>query len=144
MGTATVQAHEGTVNALCITADGEVLVSGSADNRVRGWSCYRTSTIDDVAKNLKKGDTKQMTQLLYSGMFDKETIAGKIKEQNGKTLLIMAVEAGDTSLVKTLLSWGADPEITDDDFNTPMSVGRKSGFTEIVEILQAHRKATTS
>lgn len=56
----------------------------------------------------------------------------------GSTVLIDASNNGYSDVVKMLLEAGADPNITDDYNNTPISLASNAGYTEIVKVLLEH------
>ena len=50
--------------------------------------------------------------------------------------MIIAAEEGHIEVVNALLRAGANQNLADDDGDTPLSVARLNGYTEVVQALQ--------
>ncbi|MFB3042446.1 MAG: ankyrin repeat domain-containing protein, partial [Candidatus Poribacteria bacterium] len=58
--------------------------------------------------------------------------------ENGETPLASASREGQIEIVRFLLEQGADPNLADGDWATPLARIKKEEHTEIVEMLHRH------
>ena len=56
--------------------------------------------------------------------------------------LHMACYKKHVDFIRLLLSWGADLGVQDVNGQTPRAIAEKKGWTEVVEVLEAHKAST--
>jgi ankyrin repeat protein len=77
-----------------------------------------------------KGYNQFTDILLHSGAEINATLEG-----SGCTALLCAVRMEHTETVWLLIEAGADPEIADEQGNTPLMTAKSKGYEEIVKLL---------
>jgi hypothetical protein len=87
---------------------------------------------------VSKGDMEAAKRFLA-----KNSAPGLVNQRDhlGRTPLYLAVQAGNRSLVRWLLSVGGDPGLTDDNGLTPLYQADNGGFETIRSLLESHGAA---
>lgn len=86
----------------------------------------------DYTKLAKRGDNEVLKALLSSGI-DVDTT-----NNDGETLLMLAVENENPETVELLLENGADPNREDPDGRTALEIARQMGSESLIESLESH------
>jgi ankyrin repeat protein len=96
------------------------------------------SLLEDFAKAIENGDSKQIEFLLDTGSID---INDRLPREHNPPPLVFAVrcEARDIDIVKTLLNAGADIDGCDDNRQTVLFAATSTGSIDVVNVLLAHR-----
>ncbi len=69
------------------------------------------------------------------GFFVKNSFDIDVKNENGKTALIIACEKGAATFIRYLLAYGADPNLSADNGTTPLSISVEKKNPKIVKML---------
>lgn len=143
----------------------EMLLANSAEVNVRdddgGWTALhmaaargRTRLVQllleigaDVNARDKRGQTPLISAACNSGNLStlkallEKGADVNAKDQNGWTPLLSALflRKGDVPVVKVLVENGADVNAKTSSGETPLTVGRRSGYEEIIQILEKDR-----
>lgn len=94
--------------------------------------------IDALVTAALCGDYDVVTRLVEAGADI------NVRDELGRTALMVAVDETYSGIVKYLLEHGAEPNISDNDGDSPLDVAKYSslfrvhGDTEIVDLLVAH------
>jgi len=80
------------------------------------------------------GRTRVLAAMLDRG------VSPNLRDRNGRTLLMLAVENGRRETVRLLLTRGADPDARSALSETALELAKRRGDAEIVRMLQGHRR----
>ena len=79
----------------------------------------------------KRGDAVKIRHLLVQAV-DIET-----RDSSGRTALLLATHRNAIEVARILIEAGADVSISDSDEVSPLAHARKSGYSEIIDLLVA-------
>ncbi|WP_313941402.1 MULTISPECIES: serine/threonine-protein kinase [Calothrix] len=92
----TLDAHDGSVNSLAITADGQTLISGGADNKIKIWKLGSGDLKTTLSKNLDAVNSVAISRdgkTLFSGSKDGNIQIWNLPEGTLKTTLLKSKDA---------------------------------------------------
>ncbi|BAY62962.1 protein kinase [Calothrix brevissima NIES-22] len=92
----TLDAHDGAVNSLAITADGQTLISGGADNKIKIWNLASGDLKTTLSKNLDAITSVAISpngKTLFSGSKDGSIQIWNLPEGTLKTTLPKSKDA---------------------------------------------------
>lgn len=103
--------------------------------------CGEIST-EEVFRFVRRGDTRMLSGLLRSDTVDVD----RFKDRFGNTLLIVAVQCLESKMVKILLEFGADPNLSNNSGNSPLhyALSYSQGGGVIVDMLLSRGADTTA
>jgi ankyrin repeat protein len=86
---------------------------------------------DQFFSAVRAGDTDFVEDYL-----DREVVDVDVQDENGMTALMIAVNQEDLQMVRTLIPYRPDPDITDNDGRTVMDIAKERGNMAIQSALR--------
>jgi hypothetical protein len=110
-------------------------LSMSADRAERADSALKPATLQSA---VGQGDVAQAASLLDQGaVID-------VRDEAGRTPLMLAVTQGRLEIVRLLLARGADPNAADNAGRTPLQQARQQNSREIAALLEGWQRAKSA
>ncbi|GBC00079.1 hypothetical protein RclHR1_03740003 [Rhizophagus clarus] len=99
--------------------------------------CGHTSVVNCIIKvgNIKNVDTMSYVDDLSPATTVNPALPYSISRSHTQTPLAIACKFGHTITAKLLLAYGADPDIQDEEGETPLHLATRNGFDDCVKLL---------
>ena len=99
----------------------------------RHWVCrHAPSSSQGLLDAVRAGNVEALLELLGAG-----ADVNEVRDDDGATLLHVAVASGDVEVVRTLLAGEADPNATDGAGDSPLHIAAHRGDTGAIVVLVA-------